>query len=223
MKRVLCLSGGLDSSVTALLHVAESITYPLFFDYGQEPVEEELEAARSISALLALQPLEVRRLDLSCQSQNKDKSLSPYFVPARNFAFVASAQNYAASVDADSIAVGFVADTDPALFPDATQSFVDSLNSTLMGMSASRRLISVGAPISGLYKKDLLKEALRRAFPVNLTYSCYHKGGRCGRCPSCLSIIAAFGAAIRELSPSEAQELQRLNRYEVSSGHEGTF
>jgi 7-cyano-7-deazaguanine synthase len=213
-RRVLCLSGGLDSSVTAAMLAGEGELHPLFIDYGQAPLEEEFAAASEVTQILGLKQLSVKRAELEL-CRNADSSvLSPFFIAHRNLAFLALAENYAASVNAEIISFGFVADTDPHAFPDATDSFVKSANAffdaTYRGCA---QWAKVEAPNIKLFKRDLIRCAVKLGFNCQSTYSCYRGGGRCGNCPSCVAVISAFEDAPKNQPSAIASAINRMNPY----------
>jgi 7-cyano-7-deazaguanine synthase len=63
-KAVVCLSGGMDSTVCATLAARDYESYGLHFSYGQRTEARELEAARGVASLVGLQELLELKTDL---------------------------------------------------------------------------------------------------------------------------------------------------------------
>jgi 7-cyano-7-deazaguanine synthase in queuosine biosynthesis len=191
--------------------------YPLFVDYGQEPVIEEHAAAQFVTRILRLRPLRVLHVELSLTfDEHEQATLSPYFIPHRNMILVALAENYAASIGATAVSLGFVADTDTRLFPDATSQFIEDANRFLMSTYQHQGTFAVlDGPVAGLHKRDLIEYGVANSFPCDVTYSCYHGGGRCGRCPSCSAVLKAFAEVKSGKSPELVEKIDAVNPYVV--------
>lgn len=209
---VLCLSGGLDSSVAAIVLRRSHDVFPLFVDYGQEAAMPEQDAARNVSRHLGLAPLEVARMPC-WQRTSGMGGLSPFFMPHRNLMFSAIALNYAAHVHADGVALGFVADTDSALFPDATGDSAKRLSAALRQIyGRADNWEPVVAPVSHRFKSDLIVDAIDESFPLELTYSCY-RAARCSKCPACVAVRGAFSEAARLVVPERRALVEAHNPY----------
>lgn len=217
MRRVICLSGGLDSSITSAMLSHNSILFPLFFDYNQPSKKEELNAAKQVVDLLDIQPLTILKIpDLILHfKSNENKSVaSSYYIPHRNLIFATLAQNFASSVGAAYITFGFVADTDPNIFPDATNGFADSLNQCLQNIyKHAGDMAFIEAPNARKYKRDLIRYAAHIKFPCQITYSCYFGGNRCGECPACVAVKSAFLEAQDGQPNKIVSILENMNPY----------
>ena len=77
-KLVLCLSGGLDSSVTAALLRNDFDLYPLFFDYDQVALKAEHRAVLEVSAALHLREPEIARVSCWPYTRTEESALSPF-------------------------------------------------------------------------------------------------------------------------------------------------
>lgn len=219
MKRILCLSGGLDSSMAAVLTRGSDQIYPVFFDYGQPCAPEELAAATAVVRACRLNPLEVIELrGIRGVPPTDVNDPASWVVPSRNLLFAANAQWYATMIEADVITFGFVADTNVAIFTDASYEFVEHLNRFGVAHGAGR-WTPIDAPVIKWHKRELVLEGIRRRFPLNLTYSCYRGGPRCRECPSCVMVMRAFDdVAVANLDI--ASDVQRLNPYAVAASPE---
>src|SRR5580658_9927703 len=63
-RAVLCLSGGMDSSVCAALAARDYDVYAVHFSYGQRTEARELHSAQEISRLVGVRELLPLRVDL---------------------------------------------------------------------------------------------------------------------------------------------------------------
>lgn len=185
MNALICLSGGLDSTVLAYDLVSrgahlESIS----FDYGQSH-KRELDAAREISELLGIKH---RILDFSKAVPSGGSSLtggegSPV-VPNRNGTMLTLAVTYAAGIGAEKVFYGPTKE-DHKVFPDCRREFVDSFNEML---KISECEITVHAPFLNLEKGDVVLIGKGLDVPFEKTWSCYVGGeDPCGKCSACIS------------------------------------
>ena len=188
MSIVTLVSGGLDSTLVACLAKEMGNTqYPLFINYGQRALEQEIAACRRAMQRLGV-PAPVIA-DLSgfgglIRSGLTDKNLrivEDAFTPGRNTLFLLMAAAYGHQVGADAVAIGLLHE-DTSLFPDQTSAFLSAAESTLR--FAIGRDIKVLAPLNGLVKQDVV--ALAKAKGIDKTYSC-HSGDDipCGQCIAC--------------------------------------
>ena len=63
-RAVVCLSGGMDSSVCAALAARDYQAYALHFSYGQRTESRELESARAVAEAVGIQDFLPLRMDL---------------------------------------------------------------------------------------------------------------------------------------------------------------
>lgn len=188
---VLCLSGGLDSSILAASFRSQAEIVPLFFDYGQSPLLEERRAARAVASTLGLEP----PIELSLPNIPRLSGLGESFFACRNLIFAAHASAIASSIGSARVLLGFVADTDPTLYPDATPGFCKKATELIHLTLGSAGNVGIYAPFANVHKAELVVEAMTMGFDTRVTYSCYHAGGRCGECSSCRAAINAFDRA----------------------------
>jgi 7-cyano-7-deazaguanine synthase len=189
MSTVALVSGGLDSTLVALLAKEAGVAlHPLFIDYGQRARDRELDACRRAMRRLALPEPKVADLagygDL-VRSGLTDKRLRVYedaFTPGRNTLFLLVAAAYAAQVGADAVSIGLL-NEDASLFPDQTRRFVSSVEAMIE--LAVGRPVRILVPLADFHKRDVV--ALAKAKGIDGTYSC-HLGEEipCGHCIACL-------------------------------------
>ncbi len=188
MSLVTLVSGGLDSSLMALLASEEGLCqYPLFIDYGQLNRAREWRACRQVHRAHRLpSPASIRMpgwgklLTCGLTDASKDIVLDA-FLPNRNLLFLLAGSAYAYQVGAHAVAIGLL-DESTHLFPDQTRDFLTH-GEAVLSHSLGRE-VRVLAPLMKFSKADVVAVAERRG--LTGTYSC-HAGGevRCGRCISC--------------------------------------
>ena len=194
MSLVALVSGGLDSTLMAVMAREEGITqYPLFIDYGQIFREREWEACCLVHNRLGLpQP---KRCDLGGFGSLISSGLTDpakrvnedAFLPGRNLLFLLVGAAYAYQVQADAVGIGLL-DERSSIYPDQTQAFLDSAQWVVRQALATE--VCLVAPLMNLTKADVLR--LTESKGICGTYSC-HSGGAepCGQCVSCLEVINA--------------------------------
>jgi 7-cyano-7-deazaguanine synthase len=194
MSIVLLVSGGIDSSLMAILAKEEGVTqYPLFVDYGQLCRDKELNACRSVFAARDLPEPRVMNLSgfgatISSGLTDKSKDIfADAFLPGRNMLLLLAGYAYAYEKGADKVAIGLL-NEETHLFPDQTKMFVHEAEGMLS--LCTGRAISIVAPLMHLSKPDVLR--LARKYGLTKTYSC-HSGSDdpCGLCVSCKELFAA--------------------------------
>jgi 7-cyano-7-deazaguanine synthase len=189
MSLVVLVSGGLDSTLLALLTREEEIAqFPLFVNYGQLCAAQEWKTCQGTFSRLSLP--EPRYLDVSgfghlissgltdqAKSINEDA-----FLPGRNLLFLLYGASYAYQTNSSGVAIGLLSE-EASIFPDQKRSFLLSAEGAIE--SALGRKIRVVAPLIGFTKRQVIE--LAKARHLTGTYSC-HAGGAlpCGRCVSCV-------------------------------------
>lgn len=188
MSIVTLVSGGLDSTLMALLAKEEGLTqYPLFVDFGQLGRDKELQACRANFLRHNLPTAEVALLSgygalLPSGLTDPNKHIfNDAFLPCRNLMFLTVGAAYAYQHGATAVAIGLL-DESTHLFPDQTRSFLadaEVLISKSLGKS-----INVVAPLMSFSKAQVL--AIARIKGITGTYSC-HAGTEtpCGVCIAC--------------------------------------
>ena len=194
MSIVTLVSGGIDSSLMALMAKKEGIIqHPLFIDYGQLGREKELSACRAIHAAHDLLEPVVISLSgfgeiISSGLTDREKDIfADAFLPGRNLLFLLAGAAYAYQVNASAVAIGLLNEK-THLFPDQTAQFL--IQAQAMLSLCMDRNIQVIAPLMEFYKSDVL--GLAKRYGLTGTYSC-HSGldEPCGVCVSCKELFSA--------------------------------
>lgn len=188
MSVVTLVSGGLDSSLIALLAKDEGLEqFPLFVDYGQRAKDKELEACRRVMTRLNLPPPKLANLGgfgeliRSGLTDPNLRVLEDAFTPGRNMLFLLVAASYAYQKGADAVSIGLLHE-DASLFPDQTTAFLKDAEKIIKRCMG--REMRVLAPLSEFHKIDVV--ALAQEKGIVGTYSC-HLGldDACGACIAC--------------------------------------
>jgi 7-cyano-7-deazaguanine synthase len=209
-KAVLCLSGGMDSTVCAALAAREHEVYALHFSYGQRTEARELQAAEEIARLTGVQEFMHLKIDLfrriggsaltdtniAVPTAAHDESqigaeIPVTYVPFRNAHFLSSAVSWAEVVGAKTVLIGAV-EQDSSGYPDCRPAYYDAFNQ-LIRMGTREGDIRVETPLIRLRKSEIVRLGVELGAPFHVSWSCY-SGDReaCGVCDSCVLRLRAF-------------------------------
>jgi 7-cyano-7-deazaguanine synthase len=217
MKRaVVLLSGGIDSTTTLAIAIAEGYeAYALSFDYGQRH-QIEIQAAGRVADSLGAKENRVAKIDLrtfggsaltddlAVPKQRSDKEIAlgipVTYVPARNTIFLAYALAWAEVIQANDIFLGVNA-IDYSGYPDCRPEFIEAFENlanlaTKAGIEGRR--FQINTPLIKLSKAEIIRKAVELGVDLSLTHSCYdptHEGLACGECDSCLLRLKGFREA----------------------------
>jgi 7-cyano-7-deazaguanine synthase len=181
MKVLVCLSGGLDSAVVLDMMREKYECEAVMFDYGQ-PHIIELEYAAQIARDTST-PVRTVRLDHM-------PKVNDVVFAGRNLVLASHAISIAAAEGFEAIAMGCNA-SDWERFPDCRPAFWSSVNEA----AQSAYGVHVMLPLLRMGKSEVVKEAKRRSFSIDATWSCYdpRNGQPCGDCLACQTRSAAGG------------------------------
>lgn len=216
IRSVVCLSGGMDSCVTAALAAKETNAFALHFSYGQRTEARELEAARGVAERLGLRDFLHLRIDVFRQiggSALTDQAIavpdaSPEFrdrglidqhvpvtyVPFRNAHFLSAAVSWAEVLGATRVYIGAV-EQDGSGYPDCRPAYYEAFQQ-LVRTGTRDGNIDIQTPLIALSKAQIVRLGLECDAPLDLTWSCYKEEQEaCGVCESCVLRLRAFRAA----------------------------
>src|SRR6059058_5754058 len=217
MKRaVVLLSGGVDSTTTLALAIAEGYeTYALSFDYGQRH-EIEVQAARRVADSLGAKEHRVAKMDLrvfggsaltdeiDVPKQRSETEIAHgipvTYVPARNTIFLAYALAWSEVIPANDIFLGVNA-IDYSGYPDCRPEFIEAFESLAnLGTKAGveGRRFQIHTPLIKCSKAEIIRKAVELGIDLSLTHSCYNpsaEGFACGECDSCVLRLKGFREA----------------------------
>ena len=205
LKRAVVLaSGGLDSTVTAV--VARQAGYELYLltlAYQQRHAVE-IERAKQVACALEAEHHLVVAVDLQSiggsaltgdlpvpkDQRDRGREVPVTYVPGRNLIFLSIAAAQAEVVGASVIYFGANV-VDYSGYPDCRPEFIKAVEATLqlgtkVGMSGER--VEIQAPLLHMTKAEIIRLGLDLRAPLHLTHSCYDPTNAvaCGRCDSCL-------------------------------------
>ena len=216
-RSVVCLSGGMDSCVTAAIAARDSDAFALHFSYGQRTETRELTAARAVADQLGFHDflhlridlfrhiggsaLTDRRIDLPDAAADFGNSPSPFdtqppvtYVPFRNAHFLSAAVSWAEVLGATRIYVGAV-EQDSSGYPDCRPAYYDAFQQVIRTGTRDGN-IQILTPLIALNKAEIVRLGLESKAPLDVTWSCYREEQEaCGTCESCVLRLRAFAAA----------------------------
>lgn len=172
------MSGGIDSSATASLYVAEGCDVSgVFVDYGQPSAESEWAAVLQIAEFLGI---DLRRIELGCELVSTRGEI---FGRNAIFALIAASTTNRRPL---KVAMGIHALSE---YYDTTLLFMQHIQRILDGYSGGD--VKVEAPFVSNTKAEVIEIARNSGLPFQLTYSCERQNApRCGDCGSCGDRIA---------------------------------
>jgi 7-cyano-7-deazaguanine synthase len=215
-RAVVLLSGGIDSSTTLGIALAEGYdAYALSFDYGQRH-QIEMEAAHRVANSLGAKEHRIAEIDLrvfggSALTDHIDvpkkrseteivHGIPVTYVPARNTIFLAYGLAWAEVIPANDIFLGVNA-IDYSGYPDCRPEFIEAFE-TLANLATKAgvegRRFHIHTPLIKLSKAEIIRKAVEFGVDLSLTHSCYDpspEGFACGECDSCLLRLKGFREA----------------------------
>lgn len=212
-KAVVCLSGGMDSTVCLTLAARDYDVYALHFSYGQRTEERELRSSREAASLVGAKQFLPLRMDLFRQiggSALTDETIAVpdapaddaqigahvpvTYVPFRNAHFLAAAVSWAEVLDAETIVIGAV-EQDSSGYPDCRPAYYDAFN-TLIQQGTRDGKIRVTTPLIHMKKSEIVRLGVELGAPLHVSWSCYSgQDVACGTCESCVLRLRAFHEA----------------------------
>lgn len=216
-KAVVCLSGGMDSTVCAALAARDYDAYAVHFSYGQRTEARELQSARAVADLLGFRQFLSLKMDLFRQiggsaltdasiavpdaveedtdAANRTGSDVPVtYVPFRNAHFLSAAVSWAEVLGAEIVLIGAV-EQDSSGYPDCRPAYYDAFNALIRQGTRDGR-IQVQTPLIHLRKSDIVRLGVELHAPLHVSWSCYSaEEFACGVCESCALRLRAFQEA----------------------------
>jgi 7-cyano-7-deazaguanine synthase len=216
-RAVVCLSGGMDSTVCATMAVRDYDSYGLHFSYGQRTEARELESARAVAEAVSLRELLELKTDLfrriggsaltdssiavpepgavtdeSAQRRGSDVPVT--YVPFRNAHFLAAAVSWAEVIGATTVFIGAV-EQDSSGYPDCRPAYYEVFN-RLIREGTKDGEIAIVTPLIRLKKHEIVRLGVELGAPLHVSWSCYSgEAEACGVCESCLLRLRAFQQA----------------------------
>ena len=218
---VVCLSGGMDSSVCAALAAREYDAYAVHFSYGQRTEARELASARGVAQRLGMRQFLPLRMDLFRQiggsalvdrsiavplavseteaaaeemSARRGAEVPVTYVPFRNAHFLSAAVSWAEVLGAKTILIGAV-EQDSSGYPDCRPAYYEAFQQVVEQGTRDGSIV-LETPLIKMRKREIVALGVALGAPFDLTWSCYSGEDRaCGVCESCALRLRAFAEA----------------------------
>jgi len=207
---VVCVSGGMDSAVTAALAAREHRLAFLHANYGQRTEAKELACFHALADHFAAD----RRLvvDLSGLRQIGGSSLTDpslhvregepvagvvpsSYVPFRNAHLLAAAVSWGEVIGARAVFVGAVWE-DSSGYPDCRPEFFRAFEEAVRLGTRPETSLRIVAPVISMSKAEIVRQGLALGVPFAETWSCYQaEETACGACESCRLRLRGFERA----------------------------
>ncbi|HXB62841.1 MAG TPA: 7-cyano-7-deazaguanine synthase QueC [Acidobacteriaceae bacterium] len=215
-RAVVCLSGGMDSCVTAALAARDYETYGIHFSYGQLTETREFNAARDVAQALGIREVMHLRLDIfrriggsaltdshiavprtaagAALDGDPAAGIPVTYVPFRNAHFLSAAVSWAEVLGAKKVYIGAV-EQDSSGYPDCRPAYYEAFN-RLVQVGTKEGDIRIITPLITLKKVEIVRLGLELHAPFHVTWSCYSgNAAACGVCDSCVLRLRAFQQA----------------------------
>lgn len=193
-KVVLLFSGGMDSTVSASMLLAEGLdVIAVGVDYGQRHVIE-LEYAEAMASRLNIEFKRINARTMQSmfsygnelvEGQDKNKQQGAQgvttIVPNRNMFLLALAGSLAMSNNAKNVAIGFNKD-DARDYPDCREVFAKAMSNALESVG-----IKLLLPTIKMSKSEIVNFSKSLGLQEDSMYSCYAGTvPQCGTCGACV-------------------------------------
>jgi 7-cyano-7-deazaguanine synthase len=207
---VVCVSGGMDSAVTAAFAAREHRLAFLHANYGQRTEGRELACFHSLADHFAAEARLV--VDFSALRQIGGSSLTDSslpvregepvegvvpssYVPFRNAHLLSAAVSWAEVIGARAVFVGAVWE-DSSGYPDCRPEFYRAFEEAVRLGTRPETEIRIVTPVIALSKGEIVRQGQALGVPFAKTWSCYQASERaCGRCESCRLRLRGFREA----------------------------
>lgn len=207
---VVCVSGGMDSAVTAALAAREHRVAFLHANYGQRTEARELACFHALAdrmgavARLVVDFSALRQIGGSSltdrsipvrEGEPVDGVVPSSYVPFRNAHLLSAAVSWAEVLGARAVFVGAVWE-DSSGYPDCRPEFYRAFEEAARLGTKKETAIVVETPVIEMTKARIVKTGLGLHVPFELTWSCYQGEEKaCGRCESCRLRLRGFREA----------------------------
>jgi len=197
---VVCVSGGMDSAVTAALAAREHRLAFLHANYGQRTEAKELECFHALAShfgaerRLVVDFKDLRQIGGSSltdarvpvrEGEPVEGVVPTSYVPFRNAHLLAAAVSWGEVVGARAIFVGAVWE-DSSGYPDCRPEFYRAFEEAVRLGTRPETSLRIVTPVIALSKAEIVRQGLALGVPFGKTWSCYQAEARaCGECESC--------------------------------------
>jgi 7-cyano-7-deazaguanine synthase len=207
---IVCVSGGMDSALTAALAAAEHRVAFLHANYGQRTESKELACFHALAdhygaeSRLVVDFSDLRQIGGSSltdaavpvrEGEPAEGVVPTSYVPFRNAHILAAAVAWAEVLGAEAVYVGAVWE-DSSGYPDCRPEFYRAFEEAARLGTRPETSLRIVTPLIDLSKAEIVRRGLRLGVPLEKTWSCYQSEDRaCGACESCRLRLRGFGEA----------------------------
>jgi len=207
---VVCVSGGMDSAVTAALAAREHRLAFLHANYGQRTEAKELACFHALAdhfgagLRLVVDFSDLRQIGGSSltdaaipvrEGEPLDGVVPSSYVPFRNAHLLAAAVSWGEVIGARTIFVGAVWE-DSSGYPDCRPEFYRAFEEAVRLGTRPETSLHVVTPVISMAKAEIVRQGLALGVPLAKTWSCYQAEERaCGACESCRLRLRGFREA----------------------------
>jgi 7-cyano-7-deazaguanine synthase len=205
-----CISGGMDSAVTAAIAAQDHRLAALHGDYGQrterreracfEALARHFDAAATLvvdfTALRSIGGSSLTDLSMPVREGAPEDGVVPTsYVPFRNAHLLCAAVSWAEVLGARAVYIGAVWE-DSSGYPDCRPEFYRAFQEAVREGTRPGSAIRIETPVIALSKAGIVERGRELAVPFESTWSCYQaEDVACGVCESCLLRLRGFEQA----------------------------
>jgi len=207
---VVCVSGGMDSALTAALACQDHHVAFLHANYGQRTEAKELSCFHALADhydaedRLVVDFSDLRQIGGSSltdpalpvrEAEPEDGVIPTSYVPFRNAHILAAAVSWGEVLGAGAVFVGAVWE-DSSGYPDCRPEFYRAFEEAARVGTRPETSIRIVTPLIDLSKGEIARRGLAVGVPFEKTWSCYQAEERaCGACESCRLRLRGFREA----------------------------
>jgi 7-cyano-7-deazaguanine synthase len=217
MLAIVCVSGGMDSALTAAMAAKDHRLAFLHGDYGQRTEAKERDCFRRLAdhfgaerrlvvdfpALRAVGGSSLTDPDMPVREGSpKAGEIPTSYVPFRNAHLLAAATSWAEVIGASAIFIGAV-EQDSSGYPDCRPVFYRAFEEAIRQGTRPETEIKIVTPVIGMSKAEIVRQGTALGVPFERTWSCYQaEAEACGVCESCVLRVKGFAqAGVRDPIP----------------------
>lgn len=214
---VVCVSGGMDSAVTAAIAAIDHRLALLHADYGQRTEAKERACFEALAdhfqaearlvvdfgSLRAIGGSSLTDPRLAVREGEPEAGVVPTsYVPFRNANLLCAATSWAEVQGATAIFVGAVWE-DSSGYPDCRPEFYAAFEAAIRTGTRPETAIRIETPLIHANKAEIVRRGVALRVPFDKTWSCYQaEAAACGVCESCRLRLRGFAeAALRDPIP----------------------
>ena len=207
---VVCVSGGMDSAVTAALAAREHRLAFLHANYGQRTEAKELACFHALAdhlgagRRLVVDFSDLRQIGGSSltdtaipvrEGEPMDGVVPSSYVPFRNAHLLAAAVSWGEVIGARAIFLGAVWE-DSSGYPDCRPEFYRAFEEAVRLGTRPETSLRIVTPVIAMTKAEIVRQGLALGVPFGKTWSCYRaEEAACGACESCRLRLRGFREA----------------------------